>query len=75
MATENPVPEAAVAAEAAAAPKTSSGRRSKRVEARGQAYVQSTFNNTIVTICDSKGHAIAWEIGRASCRERVYVLV
>jgi small subunit ribosomal protein S11 len=30
------------------------------VEARGQAYVRSTFNNTIVTITDSKGHAVAW---------------
>ncbi len=27
---------------------------------RGQAHIQSTFNNTIVTITDPKGNVIAW---------------
>ena len=28
---------------------------------RGRAYIQSTYNNTIVTITDLQGNAIAWE--------------
>ncbi len=38
-------------------------RRQKRVRkniATGVAHVHSTFNNTIVTICDEAGNAIAW---------------
>lgn len=37
--------------------------RKKRVKkniAKGVAHIHSTFNNTIVTICDEKGNAIAW---------------
>lgn len=39
------------------------GARKKRVKknvARGVAHIHSTFNNTIVTITDEKGNAIAW---------------
>ena len=32
----------------------------KIVEAEGIAHVQATFNNTTVTITDSRGNAIAW---------------
>jgi small subunit ribosomal protein S11 len=32
----------------------------KIVEAEGVAHVQATFNNTTVTITDSRGNAIAW---------------
>ena len=32
----------------------------KVVEAEGVAHVQATFNNTTVTITDSRGNAIAW---------------
>ncbi|MEO2002928.1 MAG: hypothetical protein ABGY41_02380, partial [Candidatus Poribacteria bacterium] len=32
------------------------GRRERRNIPRGRAYVQSTFNNTIVTITDSNGN-------------------
>ncbi len=35
-------------------------RRDKRVVDRGQAHIQSTFNNTIVTITDSQGNALSW---------------
>jgi len=36
-------------------------RRSKKVvEADGVAHVQASFNNTIVTIADSKGDTITW---------------
>jgi small subunit ribosomal protein S11 len=37
------------------------GKRVKKVvEAEGIAYVRATFNNTIVTITDSKGNTVAW---------------
>lgn len=35
-------------------------RREKRNIERGNAYIQSTFNNTIVTITDTEGNAVAW---------------
>jgi small subunit ribosomal protein S11 len=34
--------------------------KSKRTVSEGHAYVQSSFNNTIVTITDLNGHVIAW---------------
>ena len=37
--------------------------RKKKVRkniARGVAHVHSTFNNTIVTICDENGNVVAW---------------
>ena len=50
-------------------------RERKNIE-KGQAHIQSTFNNTLVTLTDLSGNALAWssaatQIGRASCRERV----
>lgn len=35
-------------------------RRDKKSVDRGQAHIQSTFNNTIVTITDMKGNAVSW---------------
>lgn len=35
-------------------------KRNKRVADKGQAHIQSTFNNTIVTITDMKGNAVSW---------------
>ena len=35
-------------------------RKDKRVEPYGVAHIQSTFNNTIVTITDSKGNVVSW---------------
>ncbi len=43
--------------------KSKTTTRKKRVKkniAKGVAHIHSTFNNTIVTICDEKGNAIAW---------------
>jgi small subunit ribosomal protein S11 len=38
-----------------------SAKRSKRVvEAEGVAHITATFNNTIITITDSKGNAVSW---------------
>ena len=35
-------------------------RKVKKNVPQGQAYIKSTFNNTIVTICDKDGNAISW---------------
>ncbi len=35
-------------------------RRERKQIPRGNAYVQSSFNNTIVTITDPDGNAISW---------------
>ena len=43
--------------------KKAAGARKRRVRknvARGVAHIHSTFNNTIVTITDEAGNAIAW---------------
>lgn len=38
-------------------------KKSQRTIPMGIAYVKSTFNNTIVTICDPAGNVIAWSSG------------
>jgi len=35
-------------------------RRDRKNVDRGQAHIQSTFNNTIVTITDATGNALSW---------------
>lgn len=44
--------------------KRTTGRRGKRRERKnipfGQAHIQSNFNNTIITLTDQSGNAIAW---------------
>ncbi len=35
-------------------------RRDKKNIERGAAHIQSTFNNTIVTITDTQGNALSW---------------
>ena len=35
-------------------------RREKKAITTGKAYIQSTFNNTIVTLTDAQGNVIAW---------------
>lgn len=45
----------------AAATKRQRGkRREKKNVPRGQAHIQSTFNNTIVTITDPSGNVVCW---------------
>ena len=39
--------------------KTTRRRNRKNVE-KGQAHIQSTFNNTIVTLTDTAGNALSW---------------
>ena len=40
--------------------KRSTKRRVKKNVERGQAHIQASFNNTIVTITDMSGNAISW---------------
>ena len=35
-------------------------RREKKLVERGAAHIRSSFNNTIVTITDTAGNALAW---------------
>ena len=41
-------------------PKSKAKRREKKIVAKGQAHIQSTFNNTIVTITDLQGNVLCW---------------
>ncbi len=44
-------------------------KRKVRVEPEGLAYVQATFNNIIVSICNKKGEVISWaSAGKAGFR-------
>lgn len=44
-----------------AKPKTTKAKkRTKKVVGSGIAHIQSTFNNTIVTITDVNGNAVSW---------------
>ncbi|MFC1918701.1 30S ribosomal protein S11 [Chloroflexota bacterium] len=40
--------------------RTRGKRREKKSVPSGRAYIQSTFNNTIVTLTDPEGNVIAW---------------
>jgi small subunit ribosomal protein S11 len=35
-------------------------RKAKRTLSSGQVHINATFNNTIVTVTDSQGNAVAW---------------
>jgi len=35
-------------------------RRERKAIPRGRAYIQSTFNNTIITLTDPQGNVLAW---------------
>lgn len=44
-----------------AKPKAKRGRKKEKKNIpQGTAHIQSTFNNTIVTLADAKGNTIAW---------------
>jgi small subunit ribosomal protein S11 len=42
------------------APKRSRKRREKKNIEHGHAHIRSSFNNTIVTLTDTKGNALSW---------------
>ncbi len=41
-------------------PKKTKSKKSKRTLTVGNIYIQSSFNNTIVTITDESGNVVAW---------------
>ncbi|MDD2355037.1 MAG: 30S ribosomal protein S11 [Lachnospiraceae bacterium] len=47
-------------ASAGAAKKAASKKRVKKNVERGQAHIQSSFNNTIVTLTDTQGNTLSW---------------
>ena len=42
------------------AKRRSTPRRSKKVVTKGIVHIQSTFNNTVVTVTDEAGNALSW---------------
>lgn len=54
-------------AEKAAAPKKAAKKKPKRrLVTEGRAYIQASFNNTIVTIADPEGQVLAWSSAGAN---------
>jgi small subunit ribosomal protein S11 len=43
--------------------KTRTRKRERKSVPKGRAYIQSTFNNTVITMTDPAGNAIAWSSG------------
>ena len=50
----------------AATVKKTGSKKSKRNVPNGVVHIQSTFNNTIVSITDTSGHVISWSSAGAS---------
>ena len=44
-------------------------RRERKHIEKGAAHIQSTFNNTIVTISDTQGNAVSWQAQASSVSE------
>lgn len=40
--------------------RTRTGKKARKGISEGKAYIQSTFNNTVVTITDMEGNVITW---------------
>lgn len=40
--------------------KRKTGKKEKKVVHNGEAHIQATFNNTIITIADQGGNVVAW---------------
>ena len=40
--------------------KTRARRRERKSVPRGRAYIQSTFNNTLITMTDPNGNVVSW---------------
>ena len=49
-----------MAANKATAAKTRTKKRERKNISAGAAHIQSTFNNTIVTITDTQGNTVSW---------------
>jgi small subunit ribosomal protein S11 len=59
----NPETPAPAAAEAVKAPK--GRKKDKKVPRNGVVHIQSTFNNTIITITDTTGAVVSWSASGA----------
>jgi small subunit ribosomal protein S11 len=46
--------------------KTRARKRERKAIPKGKAYIQSTFNNTLITLTDPQGNAVAWSSGGTS---------
>lgn len=46
--------------------KTRVRRRERKSVPKGKAFIQSTFNNTLITLTDPQGNAVAWSSGGTS---------
>ncbi len=44
----------------------SAPKKERRAASHGQAHIQATFNNTIITITDSQGNTVTWSSAGAS---------
>ncbi|MCO6452846.1 MAG: 30S ribosomal protein S11 [Caldilineales bacterium] len=44
----------------------SSPKKERRLVSQGQAHIQATFNNTIITITDQQGNALCWSTAGSS---------
>ena len=60
MAKTEPVEGAQPAAKKPARKKTFKKRGEKRVVHSGVAFIQASFNNTLITITDTEGNVVAW---------------
>ena len=67
MAEDIEVKDAPIVEQAATeeAPKAAAkrGKKGKRIVQAGEAHIQATFNNTIVSVCDKKGEVIQLKAG------------
>jgi small subunit ribosomal protein S11 len=55
-----PAPEAAEKASKATKARPKKGKKKAAQVTQGSAYIQATFNNTIVTLTDLNGNALSW---------------
>ena len=41
--------------------KSKTKKKSRKIEANGIAHIRATFNNTIITLTDTKGDTVSWD--------------
>lgn len=58
--TKEPVKDAKQAPETPAAAKAVKSKKKRKVVIKGQAHIQASYNNTIVSISDPQGNVLSW---------------
>lgn len=58
--TATEVAESSTSKAKKSAPKAKKGKKAKKQIAVGRAYIQATYNNTIVTLTDPDGNVLSW---------------